>query len=64
MFSRLQAQNAEGELQMWQKILLQIQAQLKSVDEQLRAVCGSQQKPSKTKNYALKKVKHPPSDNE
>ena len=63
-FSRLQAEDAEGELQMWQEKLLQIQAQLKVVDEQLRAVYGSPQKPRKTKNYALKKVEKPPSDNE
>lgn len=49
---------------MWQAKVIQIETQLKSVDEQLRNVYGSAQKPRKTKNYALKKVKDPPSDNE
>jgi len=48
---------------MWQQKLIQIQVQLKLVNEQLRTVYGSPQKPRKTKNYALKKVEEPPSDN-
>jgi hypothetical protein len=49
---------------MWQETLIQTQIRLKLVSEQLREIVGSPQKPRKTKNYALRKVKEPPSDNE
>lgn len=35
-----------------------------TVEGQLRGVYGSPEKPRKKKNYAVKKVQEPPSDNE
>jgi hypothetical protein len=37
---------------------------LKTVEDQLREIIGSPEKPKKKKNYALRKVSEPPSDNE
>ena len=54
-FSRLQVEDAEGEIQMWQKKAIQINAQLKSVNEQLRAVLGSSEKARKKTKHILKK---------
>jgi hypothetical protein len=49
---------------MWQEKAHQIRAQLTVVNGQLKEKYGSQQKPKKKRNYALRKVYEPPSDNE
>ncbi len=48
----------------WQNVFVQIRSQLEIVDTKLKQLSGSPEKPKKMKNYALKKVEEPPSDNE
>ena len=55
---------AEGQLQSWKSVRVQIQEKLKVVEKRLKEMYCSPKKPQKKKNYVLKKVKEPPSDNE
>jgi len=64
MFLKEEGQIAEAQAEEWQNKMVQIGGQLQVVGKKMREIYGSQQKPRKTKNYALKKVEEPPSDNE
>lgn len=49
----------------WQNTMVQIQVKMDAIDAEMLEICGCPQKArTKKKNYALIKVKEPPSDNE
>jgi hypothetical protein len=62
--SKIEAQDAEEELQLWEETKAKIKSKLKSVEAKLREIYSLPEKPQKKRNYALQKVKEPPSDNE
>ena len=49
---------------MWTARRQQIEIQFKEVSDKLKIIFRSPEKARKKKNYALKKVEQPPSDNE
>lgn len=54
----------KGEIQQLNEVERQLRAKLKIVQDQMNEIQLSPEKPQKKKNYALKKVENPPSDNE
>jgi len=64
MLLKGEGQIAESNMVRWQKTLVTIRTKLEVVDKKVNEIYGSPQKPMKKKNYALKKVEEPPSDNE
>jgi hypothetical protein len=52
------------EFKLWRKTYDQVKTKLKTVEDKLRNIYGSPEKPKKKRNYALEKVYEPPSNNE
>ena len=63
-FLREEARFAEEELQSWQSTRVQIRVKLVAVGRRLGEIYTLPEKPLKKRNYVLKKVEEPPSDNE
>jgi exonuclease VII small subunit len=52
----LEAAFAEEEFKLWRKTYDQVKTKLKTVEDKLRNIYGSPEKPKKKRNYALEKV--------